>query len=171
MADVFTDVAWANGNYVTEAKLDQMVANDRYNRDNADFSVLVNDSIIILDPSPSSPGTTVNLDLEFVVDTTIAHDEASYAQGTSWLAKSRKDIDISSGGLGVTTGLHDLKLRYDTPLDISTWRFVKTDAIEYLSIWWRSRYERQGGFVGGSTYSTQIEFQVSIIGHRTSQGW
>lgn len=165
-ADVFTDVPWSNGDFATEVKMDQEVANDRYLRENGDFrQVLV---VAVDDPVEFGPGagTSENHSFTLKIDaTTTVLNVGSYSQGSAWQEKTAKDVDIT----GTAEGLHTIDLAA-TYAD-GSWRFVKTQEIEYFSIWARVSYDRgvQGG--AGGNYQAFWRFYISIIGHRVAQGW
>lgn len=175
--EVFTDVPWANGDYVTETKMDQMVANDKYLREQVSFSTLVTDTLFFQHWLPG--GWALQLrqfapTLKIDATTDVLAPSTVYL-GSSWEDFIAKDVSISS----TAEGLHTLDLSIegdnnDSPYfnhvddsDVGKYQFVKTQEIEYLSIWARAKF---AAFHSGDT-DAKLIVQLTVLGHRASQGW
>lgn len=162
-AESFTNVSWSNGDYIEETKLRQMIANDKYNRENSDFRQVLAAAYVWEYDSVSDtwPGTPY---LKIDAATTVLDFTGAPAASSTWQTQSAKDVSIS----GTTEGLHSL----DTVTG-HAWEWVKTQEIEYLSIWAKYRVKNYAGFLnswdGHNHYI--YEYAITVIGHKTAQGW
>lgn len=150
--DVFTDVPWANGDYGTEIKLDQMVANSRYARERASYVTLIGGA------AGSNSGNT----LYALVDEVALANSGSISSGT-WADQKIVDQSIS----GLADGLHSFRFGGSTFDRDNTGtievRFIKPPEMDFLSMFFRRRYD--GGL------STVLFSTLTVILHREAQGW
>ena len=173
--DEFNDVAWANGDYLSEIKLDQMVANGRWCRDQLSMVYLGLSANSNADTSHSSSTMYYRAELHLGTSGIPIWTSGNYqytppSPGT-FVSMDQANIDLS----GVTNGdLIDLFWRHQYSSDgVSGWtddgdgdsmKLIKTQAMAYLSLW---------GFVYISFFTTYI-FSIrptTFIAHLETQTW
>lgn len=180
--DEFTDVAWSNGDYVTELKMTQMVANDRWCRDQLSFSHLVIPAPLYVHDFIDTWNTGGWWRLQILADTTVLWTSSNF-QTSTWIDVSEPNISLA----GLTNGqLYDLTYKFTRSTDGSTgWsntdfeeysersvKFLKTQVLEYLSHW--TNVMRYRGLPDGELiiYEYMGTFDVSaVILHTESQTW
>lgn len=150
----FTEVAWANGDTITETKMDQMVASDVHVREEANYYYIANESGAHEGDATPATGT---YSLQMAIDGT-DYGAADTAAG----AKNVSDINIGA----VSAGLHTVTLTLTRGLSassvVASYKFNKTADMAYLT-WWATIHDTTGGVLTISN--------VAIIGHRETKSW
>lgn len=164
-----TPALWSNGDYVEKTKLDQMLANDRWLRENADFVPLVQTSLRFGNIAAQSQNTTTISPTIEIDGTSSVFAPTGWSQGSSTISRTAKDESIS----GTTLGLHTFLVDFDS-FGTAEFFWVKTLAIDFVSTWMRCQYVneglvRTGSFEDERLYSLRAD--ITIIGHRTAQSW
>ena len=165
----FTDTLdWSSGNYLYENWLNQMVANDDYLREQASYVPLVNDTILQRVDSTGTSGRSV--DMDFLLNSSSIWNPASYIQSSGHQDKHQPNISISSAAEGLA--ILESPLAVGSKMTRPYWRFMKTQEIEFLSIWVRSDYyEDMFELNDASVYAHGLQFSITVIGHRISTTW
>jgi hypothetical protein len=154
----FTNVPWSAGNYLYENRLDQMVNNDKYLRENHGYPILV--SADIFDAGIWSDGSSPTAIFHVTIDGgSTVHDFGTWTQTTTPTSRDAKDIVLST-----TEGLHYLGMAG------RRFYFVKSSEIDYVSIW-LTTYMKTGVSAGSYDYQYFLNYNVTIIGHRLAEGW
>ena len=171
--NLFTAIGWRNGDWVTEAKLDDAMENDQYLRENISITPIIVTSVTSLSTvSAISPPTSGSIPIHLTIDgsTELINTSINSSDGV-YVGTSDKDTSITA----TTEGLHAIHSGTGPEL----WKFVKTQEIEYISIFVRGMWQiKYGGAyiaVGdGDPYNDYLVTRTvewSIFGHRTAQGW
>ena len=147
----YSDVEWANGQTITEAKLDTMQGNTDHVREEVNYTEI---HIAFWESLDETVSNSVYLDLE--IDTTTVGAQQAGAGD-----KHQADLDIS----GFSEGVHSLVVTLTPTGHVFTLRFVKTSDLEFLSYWATIGHRTQG-----LNYWKQLE-DFTVILHREAQGW
>jgi hypothetical protein len=157
----FTDVDWQVGHYLEEQKLDQMIENDKYVREQVGTVPLINFMWNRNHNYDQGYGYTTE-DIEVWIEGTQIVDRLDHSTNP-W---SKVNIDVSATGLNLTKGLSEVRLWGDAPgtsVDFDQYGYcVITNEIEYISVF------SKVSAIGAAWYSSQC---VTLIGHRESQAW
>jgi len=150
----FTEVSWANGDYLTETKLDQMVATDLHVREESNYYHLVNEAA----NGETTTAATGTITLAFTLD------GASLGTGATGAGESVEEIDISAQ----SAGIHELGVTVSGSTGGSyarKYRFYKTPDMGYLTIF----AELASRADAGDNY--YIVKNLTVIGHRQTKSW
>ena len=148
----FISTPWANGDTITEVKLDQMVANEEHVRNEADFKMIVSDGHEeIAEASANS--------FQLEVDGASLGSGVTAPAGAGPFELYENDLNIS----GYSDGLRELSVV--GPSGTSVIRFVKTPDINYLTYFVT---------LGRRTFDGDTEVysrDLTVIAHKDTQGW
>ena len=150
----FTEVSWSNGDYVTETKMDQMVASDVHVREESNYVPVLTASITELsEAGGAGPAAVVAID-----GTTIAS-----------FSGTPDAVDADNSISGYSTGLHTITVAitpaYGSHDGLRRFKFYKTPDMNYLTVWYSAYQE----VVGADPVFTV--FDITVIGHRETKSW
>jgi len=150
----FTNVPWANGDTITEVKLDEMVANDVHVRGEVNYYPIgILQLYGIIDTGGGAPSITVHMKID--TSTTIA----TFTGSGSFV---QADIDISA----YSAGLHSITIDpTSASLHDQTSYFYKSPDMQYLTI----KAEIGSQYYTGTDYLTFVT--ATLIGHRETKSW
>ena len=153
----FTVVSWSNGDVLTKAKLDQMVANDVLVYDEAIPIVTAQMKTLPFEISPGAYTATLAVSVN-TGDISLG-GTTSTAGGNSGITA---DVDISS----LVTGIHtiDITLSDTNDIDSAKFRFYKSAAMDFLTCYYTVYETQDSANVVGSA-------SVSVIGHYIERTW
>ena len=160
----WADVTWANGQVVTEIKMNNMVGNTTHVRDEFDVRTL-----LVVPGDKRSPATVITPErvrMRVFVDSSEVMLSADTS--TSWLSIAVANYPVST----VTAGLRSLHVDIEFRADIVNWpsnavvrytaRWRKTPDINYLSIF------GELALATGSGERDYLLRGLTIFGHRQS---
>jgi len=153
---VYLDVEWSNGDYLTEAKLDQMQENNDYVRYEAAFN-----TVLTYPDERVGSSAAGNIRLEIEINGVSLGNSGSYTSSTSYVWRTVTNVDISSESEGLNQ-LSVVAADSSSAKAAATCQFYRGLDAAYISAWAYIKLT-----AGTPAYASLL--QVTAITHRLNE--